>query len=132
MKMMRYFFFCSLTIAATLFVGKADAVEPINFEIRNNADLVAVCSAQPSDANYIAAIHFCHGFGVGFGRYHDALKEGKNFVPLFCFPEKLTRTDALNAYVVYSKLHPEYDKEAVGDVVTKFLIETYPCKPKKQ
>jgi hypothetical protein len=105
----------------------AGAVEPIRFEIRNNADLVALCSAEPSDPNYVAAIHFCHGFAVGFARYHAALKEGKDFMPLFCFPENATRTQVLNEYVRYSKNHPEYDKEAVGDVVMKFLVETYPC-----
>lgn len=109
-------------------VPVAAAVDNIDFEVRNNADLVALCSASPTDANYVAAIHFCHGFGVGFNRYHEALREGKDFRPLYCFPDKLTRTEALNEYVRYSKAHPEYGKEAVGDVVMKFLVETYPCK----
>lgn len=114
-------------LAFALFARGAPAVEPVNFEIRYNADLVAVCATPPSDPNYLAAIHFCHGFGVGFARYHDALKEGKEFRPLFCFPDGLTRTKALDAYVRYSQAHPEYDRSAVGDVMTKFLIETYPC-----
>lgn len=114
-------------LALTTLANPAAAVDAINFEIRNNADLVALCSASPTDANYTAAIHFCHGFGVGFARYHDALKEDKEFAPLFCFPEGLTRTGALNQYVNYSRQHPEYDKESVGDVVMKFLVETYPC-----
>lgn len=121
-----------LFVAAMITAGTAQAVEPINFEIRNNADLVALCSAKPTDSNYVAAIHFCHGFGVGFARYHDALKEGKDFAPLFCFPKGVTRTEALNEYVNYSRAHPEYDNELVGDVVTKFLIETYPCEKQKK
>jgi hypothetical protein len=128
MKLIRSFCFYGLLIATPLLVNPAWAVEPINFEIRNNADLLAVCSAQPSEPNYVAAIHFCHGFGVGFSRYHDALKEGKGFSPVFCFPEAVTRNQVLNEYVRYSKAHPEYDKDSVGDVVTKFLVETYPCK----
>jgi len=116
-----------LILALAGFAASAVAVEPVNFEIRNNADLVALCSTKPGDPTYMAAIHFCHGFGVGFARYHDALKEGKYFEPLFCLPQSLTRTQALTEYVRYSKSHPEYDKEAVGNVVTKFLIETYPC-----
>ena len=130
MKLIRSFCFYGLLIAAPLLVNPAWAVEPISFEIRNNADLLAVCSAQPNEPNYVAAIHFCHGFGVGFSRYHDALKEGKDFSPVFCFPETVTRTQVLNEYVRYSKAHPEYDKDSVGDVVTKFLVETYPCKAK--
>jgi hypothetical protein len=116
-------------LAATFAAVSAAAVEPINFEIRNNADLVAVCSTPPSDPDYTAAIHFCHGFGVGFARYHDALKEGKGFRPLYCFPDGSTRTEILNAYVRYSKAHPEYDTSAVGDALTKFLTESYPCAP---
>jgi hypothetical protein len=109
------------------FTSLAGAVEPVNFEIRNNADLVAVCETPMTDPIYTAAIHFCHGFGVGFVRYHEALAEGRDFRPLFCFPPSLTRTEVLNAYVGYSKMHPEYGRDLVGDVMTKFLTETYPC-----
>ena len=116
--------------SAPLLAIPAWAVDPINFQIRNNGDLVALCATPQSDPNYVAAIHFCHGFGVGFARYHEALEEGKGFEPLFCFPASVTRTQALAEYVKYSKARPEYDKEAVGDVLIKFLIETYPCKAK--
>lgn len=64
---------------------------------------------------------------TNFVRYYEALKEGKGFTPLFCFPEGLTRNQAIEAYVAYSKAHPEYDQEAVGDVIMKFLVDTYPC-----
>ena len=130
MKLIRSFCFYGLMVAVPIFVNPAWAVEPVIFEVRNNADLVALCSAQPSDANYVAAIHFCHGFGVGFDRYHDALKEGKDFSPVFCIPETATRNQVIGEYVRYSKAHPEYDKDTVGDVVTKFLVDTYPCKAK--
>ena len=128
MKLIRSLWLCGVMISAPFLISPAWAVEPINFLIRNNADLVALCATPQSDPNYVAAIHFCHGVGVGFVRYHESLSEGKGFVPLFCFPETVTRTQALNQYVSYSKAHPEYDKESVGDVVIKFFIETYPCK----
>ena len=117
----------SLCILLTVLPVAASAVAPINFEVRNNADLVALCSTPPSDPNYVAAVHFCHGVGVGFARYHEALAEGKYFQPLFCLPKTVTRSEALSQYVTYSKAHPEYDREAVGDVVIKFLIEAFPC-----
>ena len=132
MKKLPSFFTGSLILAALTCFNPVGAVEPIHFEIRNNADLVALCSTQPTDPNYVAAIHFCHGFGVGFVRYHQALTEGKDFVPVFCIPDMVTRTQALSEYVRYSKAHPEYDKESVGDVVTKFLAETYSCQTNKK
>ena len=50
-----------LILALAVFAASAVAVEPVNFEIRNNADLVALCSTKPGDPTYMAAIHFCHG-----------------------------------------------------------------------
>jgi hypothetical protein len=114
-------------LALAACAGQAGAVEPINFEVRNNADLVALCSVSPTDPNYVAAIHFCHGVAVGVVRYYEALNEGKTIRQLFCFPEGLTRNQAIDAYVGYSKAHPEYNRDAIGDVMTKFLVETYPC-----
>ncbi|QSA97783.1 Rap1a/Tai family immunity protein [Methylococcus sp. EFPC2] len=121
--------FSSAAVALALAVLPAVslAVEPINFEIRNNADLAAVCSTQPADPNYIAAIHFCHGIGVGLVRYQEALQEGKDVEPIFCLPKSLTRAKAVETYLGYAKAHPEYDQEAVGNVLIKYLSETYPC-----
>lgn len=127
MKFIRSLTSGGMLLGLAALVGPAAAVEPVNFDVRYNADLVALCSAAPTGPNYVAAIHFCHGMGVGFVRYHEALTEGKGFEPLFCIPEGVTRNQAINAYVAYSKAHPEYDKESVGDVMLKFLIETYPC-----
>lgn len=114
-------------LTALVFAPAAGAVEPINFQVRNNGDLVTVCSTPTTDPDYVAAIHFCHGFAVGFVRYHDALKEGKPFAPLFCFPPSATRSQVVAEYVGYSRAHPAYDTETVGDVMTKFLVDTYPC-----
>ncbi len=122
-----YFSLGAAVLALAILPAAVSAVEPINFQIRHNADLVAVCSAQPDDPNYVAAIHFCHGVGVGLVRYQEALQEGKDVEPIFCLPKSLTRTQAIEAYVAYSKAHPEYDQEAVGNVQIKFLSETYPC-----
>lgn len=127
MKLIRSLSSGGALLALAALAGQAGAVEPTNFVMRNNADLKALCSTAPTDPEYVAAIHFCHGVGVGIVRYYEALKEGKGFTPLFCFPEGLTRNQAIEAYVAYSKAHPEYDQEAVGDVIMKFLVDTYPC-----
>ena len=132
MKLKQSLSFGGMFMLASAIFNPAWAVEPINFQVRNNADLVALCTTQPHEKHYVAAIHFCHGFGVGFYRYYEALKEGKDFKPIFCIPEGNTRAQTLESYVNYSKAHPEYDKELVGDVLMKFLVETYPCKENTQ
>lgn len=131
MKSLRSIGHYAVLLALPWAAGTARAIEPVNFEIRNNADLVAVCSTPPSDPNYVAAINFCHGFGVGFYRYHAALTEGKDFKPIFCIPDNMTRTQVLTGYVDYSKARPEYNNETVGDVIMKYLVDTYPCNAKK-
>lgn len=107
----------------------APAVAPVNFEVRNNADLVALCSTPPSDPKYVAAIHYCHGVAVGFARYYESISIGPDFQHIFCIPKAVTRNQALTQYVAYSKAHPGYDREALGNVLIKFLTETYPCAP---
>lgn len=127
MKSIRSLTSGGLLAALMAFAGPGAAVEPINFDVRNNADLADLCATPPTDPNYVAAIHFCHGVAVGIVRYHEALTEGKGFKPLFCFPVGVTRNQAIAAYVAYSKAHPDYGSSSVGDVMLKFLIETYPC-----
>lgn len=107
----------------------ASAVAPVNFEVRDNADLVALCSTPPGDPEYVAAIHYCHGVGVGFARYYEAISVGPDFQHIFCVPKATTRNEVLTRYVEYSKAHPEYDREALGNVLIKFLTECYPCAP---
>lgn len=116
-----------LCTALPLLPLNASAVAPVNFEVRDNADLVALCSTPPSDPNYVAAIHYCHGVAVGFARYYDAISIGKDFEHIFCVPGAVSRNQVLTEYVAYSKAHPSYDHEALGNVLIKFLTETYPC-----
>lgn len=105
------------------------AVAPVNFEVRDNGDLVDLCSTPPADPNYVAAIHYCHGVAVGFARYYESISIGPDFQHIFCIPKAVTRNQALTQYVAYSKAHPEYDRDALGNVLFKFLTETYPCAP---
>jgi hypothetical protein len=116
-----------LVTALPLLPLTTHAVAPINFEVRDNADLVELCSTPPGDPNYVAAIHYCHGVAVGFARYYDAISVGKDFEHIFCVPKAVTRNQVLTQYVAYSKAHPGYDHEALGNVLIKFLTETYPC-----
>jgi len=112
-----------------LFPLAAPAVAPVNFEVRNNADLVALCSTPPTDPNYVAAIHYCHGVAVGFARYYEAISVGPDFEHIFCVPKAVSRNQVLTQYVAYSKARPQYDQEALGNVLIKFLTDTYPCAP---
>jgi Rap1a immunity proteins len=117
-----------LTFAALLaLAGPALAVSPPEFQIRNTADLLDVCSPAPGDQYYDVAIAFCHGFGAGAYSYYMAETAPKDrFV---CTPDPApTRTQVLTAFLAWAKSHPEYmDKPAV-DTLFRYLAATYPCK----
>ena len=107
--------------------GPAGAVDTVRFGLRDNGDLLALCSTPPADPDYTAAINFCHGVAMGFVRYDDALAESPEFTPMYCLPDRLTPNQLVEAYVRYAKEHPKYDRESIGDVMVKFLTDTYPC-----
>ena len=127
MKCLRFASGGGLLLGLAALANPAGAIDVQKFEVHSNADLVALCAVPPTDPDFKAAINFCHGFAIGFVRYHDALKEGADFKPLYCFPKGLTPNQLIDSYIRYSKAHPQYDQEAVGDVFTKFLIDSFPC-----
>lgn len=127
MKLARHASSAGLILGLMALAGPSGAVETVNFGVRDNADLVALCSVLPADPNYTAAINFCHGVVMGIVRYDDALEESPDYTPQYCFAEGLTPNQLVAAYVNYAKAHPEYGKESVGDAVLKFLTDTYPC-----
>lgn len=106
----------------------ADAASPDNFTVDTARDLVALCDTEPSSPDYVAAIHFCHGYGSGAYHYYkiEALANpAREFV---CFKEPYpTRTAVIEDFVAWAKQHPQYmDSEAL-DVLFRYLGETYPC-----
>jgi hypothetical protein len=57
-------------VVATMLLLAAEALESESFRVRSTADLVEICSVPPSDATYVAAVGFCHGYGVGAYHYY--------------------------------------------------------------
>jgi hypothetical protein len=56
-------------LALTMAAGPAKAAVTENdFYVRTTNDLVKLCSVDPIDPNYSAAIHFCQGFASGRSR----------------------------------------------------------------
>jgi hypothetical protein len=68
---MRRSVFC-LLVAVSVWLVHAEAVTRDNFLMRTTQDLVDVCSVQPGEPLYEAAVGFCHGFGVGAYQYYQA------------------------------------------------------------
>src|SRR3546814_8290908 len=58
--------------------------------------MVALCDAEPASENYVAAVHFCHGFATGAYQYHLAVVAASPDSRFVCLPDPPpSRSDAI-------------------------------------
>jgi hypothetical protein len=117
-----------LAFAALLALASpAIAMGPPHFQVRNTADYVTLCTTPPGDENYVSAIAFCHGFGVGAYRYYLATTaEADRFV---CPPDPAPkRSEVINGFVTWAKTRPDIMQKSAVDSMFVYLSGTYPCK----
>jgi hypothetical protein len=123
--MRRIILAAALGLATTATAGATDMQ---TFYVRNAADLVALCSASPDAPNYIAAIHFCQGFGVGAYQYYlrtAATSAADRFV---CPPDPPpSRDDAIAGFVAWANARPDVLAGDAVDALFLYLHATYPC-----
>jgi len=55
----------ALLLAGLLCPLAVGALEPQQFKIRTANELVDICAVGADDPKVTAAIHFCHGYGIG-------------------------------------------------------------------
>jgi hypothetical protein len=67
-----------MTLLALVFTESAMAADSSNFQLRDAADLVRVCSVGPDDPAHAHAVGFCHGILVGAFRYYESSVTGAN------------------------------------------------------
>ncbi len=105
------------------------AVTKDSFLLRNTADLVALCSARPTDPMGVAALNFCHGFGVGVTRVlqeEDAADSSRG--PMFCLPSSgPSRNQAIAEFLRWAAADPSRLAMPATDGVAAFLTAQYPC-----
>ena len=80
------------------------------------------------DPNVTAAIHFCHGYGIGAWHYYVATTKPSSPTEIVCLSDpKPTRDEALAQYVAWARAHPQYLGEPAVDNLFRFLESTFPC-----
>lgn len=115
--------------SAWLWPSLAAAVERDDFLIVDAQDVVDVCTVPETDPLYAASTAFCHGYLVGAYQYHVAIFGHGKSHPVVCFAEPVpTRTQAIEQFIAWLKANPAYLKEKAPDAITRYLVETYPCK----
>jgi hypothetical protein len=106
--------------------ASAYAVQPDAYRIRNTADLVRVCSAQPSEPDQATAIAFCHGVLAGaYAYYLASTPTADRFV---CAPDPApTRSKVAMDFVAWAKARPQLMEQGAIDTLFRFAAEKFPC-----
>jgi hypothetical protein len=104
------------------------AVDTDKFHVKTTSDLVALCSADPAAENYVAAVHFCHGFASGAFRYYQSVAAAQPAAKYICTPDPApSRNEVIAAFVNWARK----DKDAMGapatDSMFRYLAAKYPC-----
>ncbi len=106
------------------------AVEPDNFRLNSTGDLVALCSADPAGPDYVAAIHFCHGFASGAYQYYSMLAAAMPSARYVCVPDPPpSRSEAIAGFVEWARRNPGNTADKPVDSIFRYLSERYPCTP---
>jgi hypothetical protein len=110
----------------------AAAVTEDNFTLRNTGDLVALCSAAPSDPLMTPALNFCDGFAVGVYQVLQAQQAALRSGPWFCVPNPTpTRTQTVAAFVQWANANPQSMSQPAADGIAQFLGQRFPCARKR-
>jgi hypothetical protein len=119
---------CMLFAVALVMPTIAAAGSEQDFIADSTDDIIALCSAAPTDPNYIASIHFCQGYLLGAYAYYNALATGPGGVKLVCFPDPPpSRNQGIAMFVEWAKAHPQYMQEEPVETFFRFLTEKWPC-----
>lgn len=113
---------------AVVMAAPASAQRSEQYTVDTTADLVALCSVEPGDEDYIAAINFCYGYAHGAIQYHLLQLAAMPELQIFCIPEpRPTRAEARRGFLEWVEDNPDYmDEEALNALFTYFA-RTYPC-----
>jgi Rap1a immunity proteins len=116
------------TVVMLALAAPAAAVTEEQFRLRSGADLVAVCSTPTEDPLYVAAVHFCHGFGAGTFQTIQAMTTHEKLEPVLCPPNPLpTRNEGIRRFLDWAKSHQDEAQEPAVHYLGRFLLAQWPC-----
>ncbi|MFO1206957.1 MAG: Rap1a/Tai family immunity protein [Burkholderiales bacterium] len=113
--------------ATAVFAAPVYAVPPDYYKAHTTAELVAVCSAPTTQADYATAIAFCHGVLAGaYGFYVSATPVAERNI---CAPDPApTRSQVATGFIAWTKNNPQYLKDGAIDTLFRYAAEAFPCK----
>ena len=113
--------------ATAMLAASAHAVPPDYYKAHTTTELVAVCSAPTTQADYATAIAFCHGVLAGaYGFYVSATPVAERYI---CAPEPApTRSQVASGFVAWAQKNPQYMKDGAIDTLFRYAAAAFPCK----
>lgn len=124
---MRTLLACILLIfsAAPSFCATAE-----EYLIRNTEDLIKLCAESPESADFMSAIHFCHGYTLGAYDFFDRTSLAMDpETRLVCVkPPYPSRNKVIADFVSWTRTHPHYLKDPAVDTLFRYLSEVFPCR----
>lgn len=121
--------FAAIALSALLAApGAASALEISHFQVNKAADLVALCSAQPADQDYEAAIHMCQGFITAVDQFHTAMTMDDPSKGLYCLSgTPPTRNEAMSRFSAWVEATPGAGDRSAVDALVSWAATVYPC-----
>lgn len=115
-----------LTAAALITLVPVASATDVKYQIRDTADLVAVCDTSTRDPDITTALAFCHGFLTGSVHfYYAGVPASSRFA---CAPDPApSRSAVMNGFVKWVGENPQYLSEPAVETLFRYLAETYPC-----
>jgi len=89
--------------------------------------LVDVCTIEPANEHYTAAMAFCYGFFEGAIRYAEAISGSVLHRKLVCEPPATTRLQAVEVFISYINDNPQFEDESAIDAIFRALMARWPC-----
>lgn len=119
----------ALALALAPFTASAqtDGYTLDDYQLRTSGDLLDICMLDSSHPQYWEARGFCLGYFAGGIHLHDALAVGGNLPQIACPAEGVTRSDVVEAFVIYAQAHPEHLEERPMDTVFRAVTDRWPC-----
>ena len=118
--------------AMALWPSLGRAADAGNFTLKTTEDLYAICSAASTSTGpmHTAEANFCEGYVLGIVSYHDAIADRRHMKRLFCYPQTVTRDQAVQAFVDWAASHQQ-DRKFMNDPpvkgVVRSLAHQWPC-----
>jgi hypothetical protein len=98
-----------------------------NFRAETTRDFANLCSTPASSEYYTEARQFCYGYIAGATQLYFALLGPKGIDPIACPGDGVTRDQAIDVFLAWTKRHPDLLTERPIQGLMRAAVEQWPC-----